>query len=126
MRTYMYTHTYIYKGWIDCCFPLVLMKGEGKMVFMSKMKWVGLVGLFLSAISLFVHFLLARFTFGGISEYQSTITIFSRRSSIAQDFSTTVSTTTPIKISFFNIFHFSLSFQVLPQFFSKLKSFSPL
>ncbi|KAL5582069.1 hypothetical protein UlMin_014511 [Ulmus minor] len=51
------------------------------MVFKSKMKWVGLVGLFLSAISLFVHFLLARFTDGGISEYQSSITIFSRRSS---------------------------------------------
>lgn len=57
--------------------------------FKSRMKWVGLVGLFLSAISLFVHFLLARFTFGGISEYQSTITIFSRRPSIGQDFSTT-------------------------------------
>ena len=70
------------------------MKGEGKMVFKSKMKWVGLVGLVLSVISLFVHFLLARFTDGGISEYQSTITIFSRRS-IGEDFSKTVSTNQP-------------------------------
>ncbi|KAF4385524.1 hypothetical protein F8388_010080 [Cannabis sativa] len=64
------------------------MKGEAKMVLKSKMKWVGLVGLVLSAISLFVHILLARFTDGGISEYQSTITIFSRRS-IGEDFSKT-------------------------------------
>lgn len=55
------------------------MKGEGKMVFKSKMKWVGLLGLVLSAISLFVHFLLARFTEGGVSEYHSSITIFPRR-----------------------------------------------
>ncbi|XP_061948088.1 O-fucosyltransferase 27-like [Populus nigra] len=55
------------------------MKGEGKMVIMSKMKWVGLVGLVLSAFSLFVHFLLARYTEEGISDYQSSVTIFSWR-----------------------------------------------
>ncbi|XP_012088106.1 O-fucosyltransferase 27 isoform X1 [Jatropha curcas] len=55
------------------------MKGEGKMVMKSKLKWVGLVGLVLSAFSLFVHFLLARFTEEGIAEYQSSITIFSWR-----------------------------------------------
>ncbi|XP_004304190.1 PREDICTED: uncharacterized protein At1g04910 [Fragaria vesca subsp. vesca] len=55
------------------------MKGEGKMVLKSKMKWVGLVGLVLSAISLFVHFLLARFTEEGFSEFHSSITIFPRR-----------------------------------------------
>lgn len=55
------------------------MKGEGKMVLKSKMKWVGLVGLVLSAISLFVHFLLARFTEEGVSEFHSSITIFPRR-----------------------------------------------
>ncbi|KAJ9147472.1 hypothetical protein P3X46_029630 [Hevea brasiliensis] len=55
------------------------MKEEGKMVLKSKMKWVGLVGLVLSAFSLFVHFLLARFTEEGIAEYQSSITIFSWR-----------------------------------------------
>ncbi|CAK7335253.1 unnamed protein product [Dovyalis caffra] len=55
------------------------MKGEGKMVMKSKLKWVGLVGLVLSAFSLFVHFLLARFTEEGIAEYQSSVTIFSWR-----------------------------------------------
>uniref|UniRef100_A0A2P2K2F3 Uncharacterized protein At1g04910 isoform X1 n=1 Tax=Rhizophora mucronata TaxID=61149 RepID=A0A2P2K2F3_RHIMU len=56
------------------------MKGEGKIIMKSKMKWVGLVGLVLSAFSLFVHFLLARFSEEGISEYyQSSITIFSWR-----------------------------------------------
>lgn len=78
------------------------MKGEGKMV-LSKMKWVGLVGLVLSVVSLFVHFLLARFTDEGTAEYQSTVTIFSRRS-FAEDISRTVSATLqlpPIKISFF-------------------------
>ncbi|KAJ7971132.1 O-fucosyltransferase family protein [Quillaja saponaria] len=53
------------------------MKGEGKMK--SKMKWVGLIGLVLSAFSIFVHFLLARFTEESIAEYQSSITIFSWR-----------------------------------------------
>ena len=53
------------------------MKGEGKMV--SKMKWVGLVGLVLSAFSLFTHFLLARFSEEGVVEYQSSITLFSWR-----------------------------------------------
>ncbi|KAK9272340.1 hypothetical protein L1049_002711 [Liquidambar formosana] len=57
----------------------VSMKGEGKMVFKSKMKWVALFGLVLSALSLFTHFLLARFTEEGTSEYQSSITIFSWR-----------------------------------------------
>lgn len=55
------------------------MKGEGKMKFKSKMKWVVLVGLILSVFSLLVHILLARFTEEGISEYQSSITIFSWR-----------------------------------------------
>ncbi|KAJ7974256.1 O-fucosyltransferase family protein [Quillaja saponaria] len=45
----------------------------------SKMKWVGLVGLVLSAFSIFVHFLLTRFTEEGVAEYQSSITIFSWR-----------------------------------------------
>ncbi|XP_061366882.1 O-fucosyltransferase 27-like [Gastrolobium bilobum] len=53
------------------------MKGEGKMK--SKMKWVGLIGLVLSAFSIFTHFLLARFTEDVIAEYQSSITIFSWR-----------------------------------------------
>ena len=53
------------------------MKGELKMK--SKMKWVGLVGLVLSALSIFTHFLLARFTEMGIAEYQSSVTIFSWR-----------------------------------------------
>ncbi|XP_059638498.1 O-fucosyltransferase 27 [Cornus florida] len=57
----------------------VAMKGEGKMVFKSRLKWVGLVGLVLSAFSLFTHFLLARYTEEGITEYQSSITIFSWR-----------------------------------------------
>lgn len=43
------------------------------------MKWVGLVGLVLSAFSIFIHFLLARFTEMGISDYQSSVTIFSWR-----------------------------------------------
>lgn len=55
------------------------MKGESKMVFKSKMKWVGLVGLVLSAFSIFIHLLLARYTEDGISDYQSSVTIFSWR-----------------------------------------------
>jgi hypothetical protein len=55
------------------------MKGEGKMVLNSRLKWVGLVGLVLSAISLFIHFLLARFTDDGYIEYQSSIIVFSWR-----------------------------------------------
>ncbi|XP_024969172.1 O-fucosyltransferase 27 [Cynara cardunculus var. scolymus] len=58
------------------------MKGDvgGKMVIKSKLKWVGLVGLVLSALSLFTHFLLARYsnTDEGVTEYQA-ITIFSWR-----------------------------------------------
>lgn len=57
------------------------MKGEAKMVFKSKLKWIGLLGLVLSAFSLFIHFLLARYTEDGISDYQSSITIFSWRPS---------------------------------------------
>ncbi|KAL7141163.1 hypothetical protein ABFS83_08G035600 [Erythranthe nasuta] len=55
--------------------------GEGKaVVFRSKLKWVGLFGLVLSAFSLFTHFLLARYTDGfAVSEYKSSITIFSWR-----------------------------------------------
>ncbi|KAF8399221.1 hypothetical protein HHK36_015086 [Tetracentron sinense] len=49
------------------------------MFFKSKMKWVALVGLVLSAFSLFTHFLLARYTGESISEYHSSITIFSWR-----------------------------------------------
>ncbi|XP_052195735.1 O-fucosyltransferase 27 isoform X2 [Diospyros lotus] len=55
------------------------MKGEGKMLFKSRMKWVGLVGLVLSVFSLFTHFLLARYTERDASEYQASITIFSWR-----------------------------------------------
>lgn len=59
----------------------VAMKVEGKMAFKikSRMKWVGLVGLVLSTFSIFIHFLLARCTDGGVSDYQSSITIFSWR-----------------------------------------------
>uniref|UniRef100_A0A7N0T8H2 O-fucosyltransferase family protein n=1 Tax=Kalanchoe fedtschenkoi TaxID=63787 RepID=A0A7N0T8H2_KALFE len=55
-----------------------LMKGEGRMAFKSRLKWVGLLGLCLSVLSLFTHFLLARY---GISSdfHSSTITIFSWR-----------------------------------------------
>ena len=49
------------------------------MVLNSRLKWVGLVGLVLSAISLFIHFLLARFTDDGYIEYQSSIIVFSWR-----------------------------------------------
>ncbi|XP_041007607.1 O-fucosyltransferase 27-like isoform X1 [Juglans microcarpa x Juglans regia] len=55
------------------------MKGQGKMFLNSRLKWIGLFGLLLSAFSLFIHFLLARFTEGGIIEYQSSITVFSWR-----------------------------------------------
>ncbi|XP_071706782.1 O-fucosyltransferase 27 [Rutidosis leptorrhynchoides] len=59
------------------------MKGDvgGKMVIKSKLKWVGLVGLVLSALSLFTHFLLARYssyTDEPLTEYQA-FTIFSWR-----------------------------------------------
>ncbi|KAL3526639.1 hypothetical protein ACH5RR_011295 [Cinchona calisaya] len=60
----------------------VAMKGEGKIAvkIKSRMKWAGLVGLVLSTFSIFTHFLLARYTDGGVSEYQSSsITIFSWR-----------------------------------------------
>ncbi|KAG8384564.1 hypothetical protein BUALT_Bualt04G0130900 [Buddleja alternifolia] len=55
--------------------------GEGKaVVFKSKLKWVALFGLVLSAFSLFTHFLLARYTDGfAFSEYKSSITIFAWR-----------------------------------------------
>ena len=65
------------------------------MMIKSKMKWVGLVGLVLSAFSLFVHFLLARFTQEGITDYQSSVTIFSWRPVFENpDFSKNVRTTT--------------------------------
>ena len=57
------------------------LKGDGKIAFKikSRLKWVGLVGLVLSTFSILTHFLLARYTDGGVSEYQSSITIFSWR-----------------------------------------------
>ncbi|CAN0876143.1 O-fucosyltransferase 27 [Linum grandiflorum] len=67
---------------------LLGMKGEGNnsskaIVMKSKLKWVGLAGLILSALSLFVHFLLARFSDQDISDYynrsSTSITIFSWR-----------------------------------------------
>jgi hypothetical protein len=79
----------------DLYWLIISMKGEGKMVIMSKMKWVGLVGLVLSAFSLFVHFLLARYTEEGISDYQSSVTIFSWRPIFENsDFAKNVCTTT--------------------------------
>ncbi|XP_027075004.1 O-fucosyltransferase 27 isoform X1 [Coffea arabica] len=59
----------------------VALKGDGKIAFKikSRLKWVGLVGLVLSTFSILTHFLLARYTDGGVSEYQSSITIFSWR-----------------------------------------------
>lgn len=59
----------------------MVMKGEGKIAFKikSRLKWVGLFGLVLSTFSIFTHFLLARYTDGGVSEYQSSVTIFSWR-----------------------------------------------
>ncbi|OIW07269.1 hypothetical protein TanjilG_08384 [Lupinus angustifolius] len=53
------------------------MKGEVKMK--SKLKWVALFGIVLSAFSIFTHFLLARFTQMGIADYQSSVTFFSWR-----------------------------------------------
>lgn len=88
---------------------LVTMKGggEGKMVlFKSKMKWIGLLGLVLSAFSLFTHFLLAHYT-----DHHSTIlspdsiTIFSWRPIF--DIPPHLSSTN-VKISSF--FYFSCSF----------------
>lgn len=51
----------------------------GKMVIKSKLKWVALFGLVLSAFSLFAHFLLARYTGESIPGYETSITIFSWR-----------------------------------------------
>lgn len=51
----------------------------GKMVFKSKLRWVALVGLVLSSLSLFSHFLLAEYTGESIVGGQSLITIFSWR-----------------------------------------------
>ncbi|XP_051118964.1 O-fucosyltransferase 27 [Andrographis paniculata] len=61
--------------------PTKAAAGDGKaVVFKSKLKWVGLFGLVLSAFSLFTHFLLARYTDGfAVSEYKSSITFFSWR-----------------------------------------------
>ncbi|KAH9676120.1 O-fucosyltransferase 27 [Citrus sinensis] len=62
------------------------------MMFKSKMKWVGLIGLILSTFSLLVHIFLARFTEDGVSEYQSSVTIFSWRPIFENaEFSKTVS-----------------------------------
>ncbi|AEE77631.1 O-fucosyltransferase family protein [Arabidopsis thaliana] len=55
------------------------MKGEGKVFLKSRMKWIGLLGLVLSAFSLLVHFLLAGFTDDSISDYSIPVTIFSWR-----------------------------------------------
>ncbi|KAF9624472.1 hypothetical protein IFM89_011480 [Coptis chinensis] len=59
------------------------MNVEKKMFLLkSKLKWVGLLGLILSAVSLFTHFLLARYTGPNNTidaSYQTTITIFSWR-----------------------------------------------
>ena len=68
------THAQTHRGVLQSS-----MKGEGKMVLNSRMKWVGLVGLVLSAFSLFIHFLLARFSAEAIVDYQSSITLFSWR-----------------------------------------------
>lgn len=63
--------------------------GKGMGGIKTRMKWIGLVGLFLSVFSLFTHFLLARYTdYGGYSEsdyhfqqhqQQASITVFSWR-----------------------------------------------
>lgn len=45
----------------------------------SRMKWIGLLGLVLSAFSLLVHFLLAGFTDDSISDYSIPVTLFSWR-----------------------------------------------
>ncbi|XP_068638870.1 O-fucosyltransferase 27-like [Aristolochia californica] len=45
----------------------------------SKLKWVALFGVVLSAVSLFSHFVLAVYTGKSVSEYQTSITIFSWR-----------------------------------------------
>ena len=90
-------------GWLCVC-GRFSMKGESKMVFKSKMKWVGLVGLVLSAFSIFIHLLLARYTEDGISDYQSSVTIFSWRPIFENaDLPRTVMCThTPLKISPFS------------------------
>ncbi|XP_058112459.1 O-fucosyltransferase 27 [Magnolia sinica] len=51
------------------------------MVLKSKMKWIGLFGLVLSAFSLFAHFLLARYTSteSSVADEQHSITIFTWR-----------------------------------------------
>ncbi|EPS74666.1 hypothetical protein M569_00088, partial [Genlisea aurea] len=55
--------------------------GEGKSpIFRSRLKWVGLLGLILSAVSLSAHFLLARYSLGfAASDFKSSITIFTWR-----------------------------------------------
>lgn len=81
----------------------VAAKGEGKIAFKikSRLKWVGLVGLVLSTFSIFTHFLLARYTDGGVSEYQSSssVTIFSWRPIFENaDLSNNVMCLIPLKI----------------------------
>lgn len=48
-------------------------------IIKSKLKIFALVGLILSAVSLFTHFLLARYTGESFDGYQTSITIFSWR-----------------------------------------------
>lgn len=79
----------------------VPMRGEGKIAFKikSRIKWVGLAGLVLSTFSIFTHFLLARYTDWGVSEYQASVTIFSWRPSFQNaDLSTNVMSLNPLKI----------------------------
>lgn len=86
-------------------------KGEGKTMVSKKMKWVGLVGLVVSALSLVTHFLLARHTYGGaVSEFRSSVTIFSWRPIFDNaDLPTAVILLKPIKDLFFAcLFRFSV------------------
>ncbi|KAL8171511.1 hypothetical protein V2J09_023315 [Rumex salicifolius] len=56
----------------------VAVKGGGKVGMMTRTKWVGLVGVFLSVFSLSTHFLLAKYTdYGGNSEI-SPVTVFDK------------------------------------------------
>lgn len=90
------------------------MKGEVKMMFKSKMKWVGLVGLILSVFSLLVHILLARFTEEGVSEYQSSITIFSWRPVFENaDFPKTVRNVNVFALPYVSVFHVVFNVQSL-------------
>lgn len=91
------------------------------MVLSSRLKWVGLVGLVLSAISLFFHFFLARFTEDGYIEYQSSIIVFSWRPIFENaNFPRTVMckyTYLPRSILSFTFFFLSSSFTPLSLYF---------